>query len=98
MGVADVHVAVVETGRGEQVAGVDRAVGPRSRELGGLADPADAPVLDEDRAILDDPPLSVEGDDVAGIVDLQALGWHGSPPVRGMRFRLDPRTARSDAP
>ncbi len=75
--VADVHVAVDEARRDDQVAGVDHALGARPGQLGGLADLADAAVLDEDAAVLDDAALRVDRDDVAGVVDLQAWGRHG---------------------
>ena len=78
VGVADVHVAVQEPGGHEQGAGVDRAVGGSVRQLGRLPDPADSGALDEDRAVLDDPPLAVQGDDVAGVLDLERPGSHGS--------------------
>jgi hypothetical protein len=60
------------------VTGVDHAVGRSVRQLGRLADPADPLALDEDRAVLDDPPLAVEGDDVAGVLDLERRGSHES--------------------
>src|SRR6185436_20727149 len=84
--VADVHVAVDEARRDDHVAGVDHAVDAGCRQLGGFADLADAAVLDQDAAVLDDAALRVDGDDVAGVVDLEARGWHGpylATPCRG---------------
>ena len=75
--VADVHVAVEEARGDHEVPAVDHPVGARVRQLGRLPDPADAAALDQDRAVLDDPALPVEGEDVAGVVDLEALRWHG---------------------
>src|SRR5207244_3463790 len=78
VGVADVHVAVDEPGRHQQVAGVDHAIGARRRQGRRLAHAAHAAALDEDRAVPDDPPLAIHRDDVAGVVDLEALRWHGA--------------------
>ena len=58
--VADVHVAVDEARRDDEVARVDHPVGADAGEVGGLADLADAAALDEDRGVLDDPPVVVE--------------------------------------
>ena len=76
VGVADVHVTVDEAGRHEQMARVDHPLGLGVRQRGRLAHPTHLAVLDEDRAVLDDSPLAVDGDDVAGVVDLEAPGRH----------------------
>ncbi len=75
--VADVHVAVEEARGDHEVAAVDHPVGARVGELGRLPHPADAPVLHQHRAVLDDAALPIEGQDVAGAVDLETLRWHG---------------------
>ena len=78
VGVADVHVAVDEARGHQEVAGVDGAVGGHVPELARLAHAADALSLDEDRAVRDDPAVAVQGDHVAGMLDLQGRGVHGS--------------------
>ena len=83
VGVADVHVAVEEARCDHPVPRVDHAVSPGALQVGRLADAPDAPALDEDRAVLDDSPLRVDGDDVPRVLDLQALVSHGSAPTSG---------------
>src|SRR5256885_2312095 len=76
-------VAYPGNGKGGSCAGTPRpsghAVARGIRQRRRFAHAANAPVLDEDRAVLDDPPLRIDGDDVAGVVDLEALGRHGDP-------------------
>ena len=83
VGVADVHVAVEEARRHDQVPPVDHPIGPRVRQPGRLAQADDAAVVDDDRAVLDDPPLAIDGEDVAGVVDLEV---HHRPWNCGRRF------------
>ena len=46
------------------------------------------PALDEDRAVSDDPALVVDGQDIAGVVDLEALLRHGERLLR-VNYRED---------
>ena len=72
------------------MAGVDHAVRARIGELGRLAHPGHASTLDEDRAVPDDPPRAVEGDDVARVIDLERLALHASAGSLGrVRYRED---------
>ena len=80
MGVADVHVAVHEPRGDEETAGVDHAVGACPRQVARLADAPDPAVFDQDRSVADDPALLIEREDVARIVDPEALSCHGGLP------------------
>ena len=71
---------------------VDHAIGARVRELGRLPHASDAPVLDEHRGVLDDAALPVEGEDVAGVVDLETLLCHEGPPPWECRVREVPES------
>src|SRR5215510_12289582 len=94
MGVADVHVAVDEAGRHHEVARVDHAIGARVRQLVGFSHAGDAPALDQDGPVADDPALIVDGDDVARALDLQTRLRHETPPASAVRIASHQRRGK----
>ena len=76
VGVADVHVAVGEAGGDDHVGGIDGAIGAEGGEFGGLADVGDDAVLGADGAVGEDAAIPVDGEDEAGVLDLQGACGH----------------------
>jgi hypothetical protein len=69
--VADVHMAVDKCRREHTTRGVDDPLGRHVAQFAGLAHMRNPLVLDDDRAVLDNPPAGVDGEHEAGRVDLQ---------------------------
>src|SRR4029453_688176 len=86
------HGAGARARRPHEVPGIDRAVGANILQVRRLADAGDTRALDQDRAVLDDAALGVEGEDVAGVLDLQRRGAHGAAgSLRGGRLTIGQR-------
>src|SRR5262249_33863047 len=82
-------------------------VGPGAGQLGRLPYTGDPSALDQDRGAGDDPPLTIDGDGVAGVVDFQAGLWHHAvaPSARyrgdgsgASAFSITARAARRPTP
>ncbi|HYU17630.1 MAG TPA: hypothetical protein VEQ11_02945 [Chloroflexota bacterium] len=71
VGVADVHVPVEEARRHHEMARIDDAVGTDLNQVGSLTHIHDVLPVDQNRPVLDDPSLLIDGHDEAGVLDLE---------------------------
>src|SRR5262245_31623192 len=69
------NVGVEHAGQCELAASVDHVVGWLRRKFGALADSDDAAILDDQRAVADDPAARVDSDEVVDIRNDEARHW-----------------------
>ena len=76
VGVADMHMAIDETGSHNHTTAIDHRIGPHTREFGSFTNFRDTVPRDHHAAISDDAPLWIHGDDVTHAVDLDGRFGH----------------------